>query len=324
MTETGIFPLLPGPTPLTEAPRLTRRLGGPRILVKRDDLTGRGLGGNKVRKLEYLLGEALAEGATHVVTGGGAQSNHACLTAVTARMAGLEPVLVLSSPHEPGDEGNRKIESLLGVRVDWVREYAVEALERGIARAADRLRDAGARPCVIPMGGSNATGIRGYERAAAELAEQCRLRETFPDAVVTAVGTGGTLAGLVRGARRHLGGCCVVGIDVGAVPEGLGERCRSLIGDEGGPEPGDYEIDGRFRGRAYAAPTPEGVAAMRLFLETEGLLLDPVYTGKAAAGLVSLVGEGVFGPSDTVVFLHTGGAAGFFTGWEAAPAPVSD
>ncbi len=310
------FPLIHEPTPLAEAPHLSQHLGGPRILIKRDDLTGRVVGGNKIRKLEYLLADALRADATHVVTGGGAQSNHAVQTAVCARMAGLETVLVLSRP-EPGLPcGNILLHRLLGVTPRYVDHYKPDDLERAMRDCCDRLTHEGFRPYHIPLGGSTTVGIRGYVDCWHEIGCQSRELDRPLAAIYSATGTGGTLAGLLLGYLAAPIQCRIIGVDVGAIPgEGPLPRAEALVAEaRGGACPSlPVELDRSQIGPGYARPGRECLAAMRLFLRTEGLLLDPAYTGKAAAALVADIRAGRWRSDETVIFIHTGGAAGFFT-----------
>jgi len=312
--EVEPLPLALLPTPLVDASNLSAALGGSRILVKRDDLAGRALGGNKVRKLQYLLADAQQNGATVVVTGGGRQSNHACQAAVCARLSGLRAVLVLG-PGNPELCGNLLLERLLGVETVFSAHDHPDALEAEMRAVCRRLQDAGERPYYVPLGGSTPLGALGYRDCFRELEQQCRTLERMPAAVCTAVGTGGTLAGLIAGRAGSGWRPRLVGYDVGAIPEpGPAERIRALLDSlPGAAEQSGWELDRAQIGSGYARPSPGGVAAMRLFWRTEGILLDPVYTGKAAAGLVEGVRAGRFEPGETVVFLHTGGTAGFFT-----------
>jgi D-cysteine desulfhydrase len=291
------------PTPLDPAPRLAVALGlGPDDLwVKRDDLTDFG-GGNKVRKLEHLVAEALAAGATVVVASGGAQSNHARATAAAAVRVGLRAVLVLGGTALAGQPGNLALDELLGADVVLADGLFGAALDRRVEEVADRLRAAGEVPAVLPFGGSSAVGARGYVTCAAELHQQA------PDAahVVVAVGSGGTMAGLVAG----LGPGRVLGIDTGAITDPV-RRVAALVADLGGGS-GTLRLDRDQVGDGYARLTTAAATAMRLAARTEGLLLDPVYTGKALAGLASAVSEGIVRPGERTVFVHTGGLPGLF------------
>jgi L-cysteate sulfo-lyase len=291
------------PTPLDPAPRLAATLGlAPGDLwIKRDDLTDLG-GGNKVRKLEHLVAEALAGGATVLVTSGGAQSNHARTTAAAAARVGLRAVLVLGGTALAGQPGNLALDELLGAEVVLAEGLFGASLNRRVEEVAAQLRGAGEVPAVLPFGGSSAVGARGYVACAAELHQQA------PDAahVVVAVGSGGTMAGLVAG----LGADRVLGIDTGALTDPA-QRVRSLVAELGGG-PGSLRLDRDQVGEGYGRLTTAAASAMRNAARTEGLLLDPVYTGKALAGLASAAAEGIIRPGERTVFVHTGGLPGLF------------
>ena len=305
------------PTPLHRLERLSEELGGVDLWVKRDDLSGLGFGGNKIRKLEFLMADALSMGCDCVITIGGAQSNHACQTAAAARFLGIEPVLVLARPLEERDPptGNLLLEKIMAAGVRFVEVKGAGELHGKMEEVAGELRDSGRKPYTIPLGGSNGMGAVGYARAVEEIVEQ---GGEF-DFVFTACGTGGTLAGLAVG-RRALGGRFqAVGIDVGAVGEGLGERVAALardtartIGLDSGGEEDDFTIYDDYVGKGYGIPTEEGIEAIRLLSRKEGLFLDPVYTSKAVAGLIDLIRKGVIPRSSRVLFIHTGGSAALF------------
>jgi D-cysteine desulfhydrase len=291
------------PTPLDPAPRLAAALGlePDDLWVKRDDLTDLG-GGNKVRKLEHLVAEALAAGATVLVASGGAQSNHARATAAAAARMGLGSVLVLGGAALAGRPGNLALDELLGADVVLAEGLSGPSLDHRVEEVADRLRAAGEVPVVLPFGGSSAVGARGYVDCAEELRRQA------PDAahVVVAVGSGGTMAGLVAG----LGAERVLGIDTGALTD-PGPRVAALVTELGGRS-GALRLDRDQVGEGYGQLTSAAATAMRTAARTEGLLLDPVYTGKALAGLASAVSEGVVRPGERTVFVHTGGLPGLF------------
>jgi D-cysteine desulfhydrase len=295
------------PTPLEAAPRLARTLGlGPTDLwVKRDDLTGLGAGGNKVRKLEWLCGAALATGADTLVTCGARQSNHARLTAAAGARLGLDVVLVLAgSAGDPGD-GNVALDGLLGASVVWAGDVTHEALAPLASAVLDRLRHKGARPALIPYGGSSVLGAQGYVAGGHELLHQA------PDlvTVVTALGSGGTMAGLVHA----LGPGRVLGVDCGAIGEPartVGTLVAGLAG--AAPDPAALKIRLDHVGAGYATLTEPVMAALTLAARTEGLILDPIYTGRALAGLMSAVAEEQIKPGQRTVLLHSGGLPGLF------------
>jgi L-cysteate sulfo-lyase len=300
------------PTPVEPAPRLAERLGlDPGCLwVKRDDLTGLGAGGNKVRKLEHLCGAALEEGATTLVTSGRAQSNHARLTAAAARRLGLGCLLVLGGDEPRHATGNLALEVLLDAPVRWVGNLDDAGLDGAVDAAASELTAAGERVAVIPIGGSNALGARGYVTCGRELeAQVVGLRHA-----VVAVGTGGTMAGLVGA----LGTERVLGVDVGATadPE---ERVRRMLADmaaQGVTAPLDDRSSLRVRrdqvGPGYGVLTPAAREALVAAARCEGIILDPVYTAKALSGLAAEVAEGKIEPDEPTVFVHTGGLPGLF------------
>jgi L-cysteate sulfo-lyase len=291
------------PTPLDPAPRLgvALGLGEHDLWIKRDDLTDFG-GGSKVRKIEHLVGEAVAGGATVLVTSGGVQSNHARVTAAAAARCGLRAVLVLAGTPLAGRPGNLALEQLLGAHLVLAGTVSGDALDRRVQAVAERLRAQGEVPAVLPYGGSSPVGARGYATCATELDEQA------PDAVhvVVAVGSGGTMAGLVAG----LGPDRVIGVDVGAVPDPV-ERVSVLAAALDAPT-GHVRVHRDQVGDGYGSLTREAATAMRIAAGTEGLLLDPVYTGKALAGLMAAVTEGAIRPGQRTVFVHTGGLPALF------------
>ena len=299
----GLFP-----TPIHKLENISRLLGL-NIFIKRDDLTGLGLGGNKIRKLEFLLADAKAQGAEIVFTTGGAQSNHAMLTAAAAGKLGMKAVLVLKKRGVTDCVGNQLLERLMGTEVRFVDtdDYA------DIYEEMDRLGKEMGRPYYkIPCGGSNALGALGYVACAKEIAGQ----GLHVDHIVCAEGSGGTMAGLALGAKLYLPGTKVHGMMVDSDPfdqitPALMEEAASLLGIAPEITPEDYLLRDMC-GPGYAIPSEAGNAAVSLLAEREGIFLDPVYTGKAFAGLLELAEEGAFAPEETVLFLHTGGAGGLF------------
>lgn len=294
------------PTPLESAPRLAAALGlGENDLwIKRDDLTGLAGGGNKIRKLEYTCAEALRSGATTLVTTGAAQSNHARLTAAAARRLGLEVVLVLRGAKPKQYAGNLALEALLGAQIIWAGDVEGGELDRLAAQEVQRLRDCGTVAALIPFGGSNGVAVQGYVNCGEELKNQL----PSIDHVFTAVGSGGTMAGLVQ----SLGADRVRGVDTGAVPDGE-ERVRQLIASfTDAPFTAPLSIRRDQIGAGYATVTEPVKEALMLCARHSGIVLDPIYTGRAFAGLVAAVREGSVQPGETTVFLHSGGLPGFF------------
>jgi D-cysteine desulfhydrase family pyridoxal phosphate-dependent enzyme len=300
------------PTPVEPLPRLTDALGGPVVWVKRDDLTGLALGGNKARKLERLVADALAHGCDVLVTGGGPQSNHVRQTAAAARRVGLDAHVVLGGrTHDaPGaPSGNVLLDVLLGARIETVADGAYDAIEQAIVGVARRLEADGRRPYAIPVGGASLPGVLAYADAAAEL------RAQLPGAthVVVADGSGGTHAGLLAGFGA--GGPRVVGVDVGTRPALAGAVARMAAEAAsacGAASMGSVVVDAEHVGAGYARLDDRTLAAVRLAARTEGMLLDPVYTGKAFAALVDWARDGRLTDRDTVVFWHTGGQPALF------------
>jgi L-cysteate sulfo-lyase len=305
------LPLATCPTPLQELDRLGADLGfAPGALrVKRDDLTGLAGGGNKARKLGYLVADARAQGCDILVTAGAAQSNHVRLTAAAARTAGLDVVAVLGGDRPARPEGNLVLARLFEVEPVWVGPYDTYLLEAVLAETVVRLRAEGRRPYEIPLGGASPMGTLGYVDAADELAAEA------PGAVVyTATGTGGTQAGLVVGFGHH---ARVRGVDVGAVPD-VGARIDGLVAAVATlahrpPPDGRLQLDHSQVGEGYATGTEAAREAIALAARLEGLVVDPVYSARALAGLIADRRRGVLEPDHPVVFLHTGGLPSLFT-----------
>jgi D-cysteine desulfhydrase len=298
-----------------------------RIWMKRDDQTGSELMGNKVRKLEYLMAEALAEDATHVITCGGEQSNHARATALAAAQLGLKSILILRTddPERPPDAtGNILLDRLVGAELQWISRAAWRDRNQLLAEAAERVRRGGDRPYVIPEGGSNALGAWGYIRATHELAEDLHGIATpdHPVTVVYACGSGGTGAGLILGAKL-LGlagrGIRIAGINVcddrAYFIDAISRICTEVevrwrLGAN--VTEADIEIVDGHVGRGYARSRPEELATIRDVCRSDGIVLDPVYTGKAFHGMVSELTANPTRFGSAVAFLHTGGLFGLF------------
>lgn len=313
-TSLGFFP-----TPLTDLPNFSRALGGPRVLVKRDDLTGLALGGNKVRKLEFLLAEALATGCDTVITGGAEQSNHCRQTAAAAASLGLECHLVLGGEAPDTMQGNILLDELLGARIHWTGQYRKG--EKIPAIVADLTR-AGHTPYIIPYGGSNAIGALGFVRAAQELHEQLTEQNIDLTSLVVASSSGGTQAGLVVGGMLAGASYPVVGIEIdkgetGDTPfrefvETIARATADLL-EMPAPDPSRLILRNDYVGQGYAVIGDLEREAIRLLARTEGILVDPVYTGRALGGLMDMIRKGEFSSRDTVLFWHTGGTPALFS-----------
>lgn len=303
------------PTPLEPMDRFSEWLGGPRVLVKRDDLTGLALGGNKARKLELLCGEARALGCDVLVTGGGAQSNHARMTAAAANRIGLDCHLAVGGTEPSVYSGNLLLDRVLGAALHFTGAESYYEVESAIEALAARLAADGRRPFAIPIGGASVTGAAAFVDAADELLAQIHesRKEAAVDWIVVADGSGGTHAGLLAG----LGGAArVLGVDVGTRPD-LDDVVPRLAAEvatrTGRAAPRDEVVLDHARfGDGYGAVTDDALEAIERVASLEGVILDPVYTGKAMAGLIGSVREGRIAPGETVVFWHTGGAVALF------------
>jgi L-cysteate sulfo-lyase len=315
--------LLEGPTPIQPLPKLSQLFGGVNIYVKRDDLTGLGGGGNKLRKLEFLVGEALAMGADTIITVGARQSNHARLTAAAAARLGLQCELVLTRAVPRDDpeyleNGNILLDALLGARVHDLPGTA-NALEYAQARA-DELRSSGRKVYVCPLGGSSPVGCLGYAACAAEIMTQAHAQGVSFARVVVPNGSGGMHAGLAAGfAALGLDPKLVHAYTVLAKAEQAhaatlekAKQTLELIAPALRMESGSIVIDGSQLGEGYGIPTDAMREAVRLMASKEGLLLDPVYGGKAFAGLVQAARSGRHAPGENILFIMTGGLPGLF------------
>ena len=306
------------PTPLQHAPRLTAALGGPQIYIKRDDLTGLALGGNKTRKLEYLVADAKAKGATHLITLGGEQSNHVRQTAAAARLAGMQAVLILASPvPEPEVQGNLLLDVLLGAEYHVIESMTER--DEAIATISEEISSKGGVPYVIPVGGSNAIGALGYVSAMLELSYQLWEQGVSPTAMYFGSGSGGTQGGIELGARLFglnfdLRGV-MVSPDIDAKRAQMGkilDETAELLGVKNPVDVAEVTLLDSYLGAGYGIPTEGGLEAIELLARTEGILLDTVYTAKAFSALVDEVRKGRYSADDTIVFLHTGGSPALF------------
>jgi D-cysteine desulfhydrase family pyridoxal phosphate-dependent enzyme len=322
------LPLARLPTPLHEAPRLRAALGGemrcPRILLKRDDLTDLALGGNKARKLEFIVGDALHRGFSALVTTGAVQSNHARMTAAAASIAGLRCALVLESDTaEPPLQGNLLLDNVLGAMVHFHHGGNDEDVERREQAMVDEvmqaLRDAGETPLYVPTGGSNAVGALGYVQATRELVAQLDNTGVTAARLYYASGSRGTQAGLELGAWLSGAPYRCVGIAVSGGEAVKRERATRIAAEAAGllgvlvdHDHLAMHTEQQYYGTGYGEPTPAAMEALALVARTEGVLLDPVYTAKAMAGMIDHIASGAIEPGDTIVFLHTGGSPGLF------------
>jgi len=311
------------PTPVEELPRLSAVLKGPHLLVKRDDQTGLAFGGNKTRKLEYLLAEAQEAGARTLISAGAVQSNHCRQTVAAAAKFGMDCILVLfGDPPEPPD-GNHLLHYLLGAEIILTERENIESrLEEVFQQALLE----GRLPYLIPYGGSNPTGAQGYVNAMLELSEQ----GVDPDWIVFPSSSGGTQAGMLVGAKMTGFRGKILGISVDQPAGVLSTRVAALttetaeyIGKDWVFTPSDVLVNDDYTGEGYAVMGQPEIQAIQLFAQQEALLLDPVYTGRAAAGMIDLIRQGFFKPTETVLFWHTGGGPALFASrYQARLLPV--
>ncbi|MGI6740642.1 MAG: 1-aminocyclopropane-1-carboxylate deaminase/D-cysteine desulfhydrase [Brevefilum sp.] len=300
------------PTPIEPMPGLTAALKGPRLLVKRDDQTGLAFGGNKTRKLEYLIADAQEQGAQTLLSAGGVQSNHCRQVAAVAARFGMGCTLVLFGDPPVPPDGNHLLHFLLGAKVIYTQR---EQMETKLEEAYQAALEEGKKPYLIPYGGSNPIGALGYVNAMIELAEQA----CHPDWIIFPSSSGGTQAGMLLGA--HISGFRgkILGISVDEPAGELKEIVARLatgaadyIGEKRAFTPEDVLMTDAYTGGGYAVMGEPEIEAIRLFAEREALILDPVYTGRAGAGLIDLIRKGAFTDTDTVLFWHTGGGPALF------------
>jgi D-cysteine desulfhydrase family pyridoxal phosphate-dependent enzyme len=300
------------PTPVDALPRLQAELGGPRLLVKRDDQTGLAFGGNKTRKLEFLVAEAQEQGAQTLITAGAVQSNHCRQTAAAAARHGLACILVLAGDPPEESSANFLLDQLLGVEVVWADW---DSRTEDLHAAFEAAKDAGRKPYLVPYGGSNATGAAAYAFALQELIEQ----HVNPDWIVFPSSSGGTQAGLVAGAFLLKFEGKILGISVDEPEDVLQARVADLatetaarLGTATNFRASQILVNADYCDAGYGVVTESEIEAIKMFARLEGLLIDPVYTGRAAGGLIDLIREGFFSPQETVLFWHTGGTPGLF------------
>lgn len=312
------------PTPLEPMPRLSAHLGGPNLFIKRDDCTGLATGGNKTRKLEFLVAEALAQGADTLITQGAVQSNHARQTVAAAAYVGMQAKILLEQrvPHATDEyewSGNVLLDQLLGGEI-VAKLPAGTDMAAEMEKLAQALRDDGKKPYIIPGGGSNPVGALGYVACAHELLQQAYETGLRMDHVVHATGSTGTQAGLVVGFRGSNSGVPVYGVSVRAPKDKQEENVWKLVqatADYMGlpasaVERADVVANADYVGEGYGIPTESMIEALRLTAQLEGILLDPVYSGKGMAGLIGLIRAGHFKKDENVVFIHTGGSVGLY------------
>ncbi|HEX7004094.1 MAG TPA: D-cysteine desulfhydrase [Trueperaceae bacterium] len=311
-----------GPTPIERLERLSQHLGGPEIWIKRDDQLGLTAGGNKTRKLEFLVADAIAQGADTLVTVGAVQSNHCRLTLAAAVKEGLACRLVIEervpNSYDPDASGNNFLYRLLGVEAITVVPGDSD-VNAAMNEVVTELEAEGRKGYVVPGGGSNALGALGYVSCAAEIVRQSFEMQLPFDRLVVASGSGGTHSGLLAGLHAHSTDLPVLGVSTRAQKgpqeekiHGLAQQAAELCGSRQGVPREAVTVVDDYVGPGYSLPTPEMVEAIRLFARLEGILLDPVYTGKAAAGLIGLVRSGTLDASERVLFLHTGGSPALY------------
>lgn len=308
------------PTPVERMERLGRKIGI-ELSVKRDDFTGFGGGGNKVRKLEYLMADAVAQGVKVLITTGGHQSNHARMTAAAARKYGMKPVLVLRGNRPDIWQGNLLLDHLFGAEIDFLDPDAYfTQINPRMQFHADEAEKRGEKAYIIPLGGASALGAMGYVNAIRELAAQYEQAGTpAPEYIVAPVGSGGTLAGMHIGCAMFWPQTRVVGIAVTGSAVPFSERIAvmanagaELLGYERRWVADDILIENDYIGPGYSIPSEDGNAAIKLAGRTEGMLLDPVYTGKAFAGIMGCVASGRIAKGSSVLFIHCGGSPALF------------
>jgi D-cysteine desulfhydrase len=294
-------------------PRLSRFFGGPGLFIKRDDQTGLASGGNKTRKLEFLIADALAQGCDHLVTIGSQQSNHCRQTAAAASSAGIACTLVLGGAAPSRVTGNLLLDELLGARLIWSGE---DTRERVMDEVIKELRATGHSPYAIPLGGSNAIGVSGYVLAMGELMEQLAAIDIDIDVIVVASSSGGTQAGLVLGAEVYGFGGEVLGISIDQPAEALRKQVAALARETAVhlglglfPIADRVKVNDDYLGGGYAVVGEREREAIQVVARQEGILLDPVYTGRAMGGVIDLIRRGAFSRTQKLLFWHTGGTA---------------
>lgn len=301
------------PTPIEELPRLSKEFGGPRILVKRDDQTGLAFGGNKTRKLEFLVAEALDQGARMLISGGALQSNHCRQTAAAAARFGLGCTLVLNGEARERPSANLLLDQLFGAEILTIQDRGYR--DQILQETYDQALEEGKRPYLVTYGGSSPTGALGYAFAMQELMEQ----NVHPDWIVFGTSSGGTHAGLVLGQRLFGYEGKILGISIDEPEAWLKTRVSALASDASEKLGERIDFAGanvlaneEYCRAGYGVLTDAEREAVKMFAQLEGLLLDPVYTGRAAAGMIDLIRKGFFTKDETILFWHTGGTPALF------------
>ncbi|MHB1457387.1 MAG: D-cysteine desulfhydrase family protein [Armatimonadota bacterium] len=306
------------PTPIQDAPVLAKEIGIKRLLIKRDDNTGLAMGGNKARKLEFLMAEAVNLGADVVLACGGVQSNFVRMTAAISKKLGMECIIFVPEAEPDCYEGNLLLDVIFGAKVRFLPGIEWKHLEDEMDAEFGRLKASGRKPYLIPVGGSTPLGALGYVGAVEEAKAQLDAMDVSGVDMVTAMGSGGTLAGLLLGAHMYMPDTHLTGISVVLGEDCMRNRIMKIATqaaemlDVSVPDMSMMTLCGGYVGEAYGIPTPEAKAAILLTAQTEGILLDPVYTGKAMAGLIDLARKGEIGSDRPVLFWHTGGATALF------------
>ena len=301
------------PTPIEHLSRLSKHLAGPDIFIKRDDLTGLATGGNKARKLEFLVADAIAQGCDHLVTIGATQSNHCRQTAAAAAQQGLGCSLILNGTEPPQRTGNLLLDDLLGAHVYWNDK---EERPFRMQEVADELLTMGRKPYLIPIAGSNVLGATGYVWAMRELKEQLTADNINVDFIVVASGSGGTQSGMVLGAKIYDIRSSIIGIAISRQAEQLQTQVAALatatathLGLGTISVANKVNVNDDYLGQGYAQVGEGEREAIQIMAQKEGILLDPVYTGRAMAGMIDLIRWGAFTRGQSILFWHTGGAA---------------
>jgi D-cysteine desulfhydrase len=307
------------PTPITELKRLSKKLCGPKIFIKRDDLTGLAFGGNKTRKLEFLIGDALSKQCDTVITGGAEQSNHCRQTAAACAVSGLECHLVLGGSEPEFPKGNFLLDKLFGAIIHWTGEF-----RKGekIPQISEELIRLGKNPYIVPYGGSNNIGVVGFIEAVNEVKIQLNEMNEKISHIVFASSSGGTHAGLVLGKHVYEQKFDLIGIEIDkAEYEGLSypdhllkltNSSAELFGIECHFTKNDFILKDKYLGEGYGIVGELEKRAIKFLAETEGILVDPVYTGRTFGALIDMIEQGEFNAADTVLFWHTGGAPSIF------------